>query len=132
MLFPHLSLPALQSDANNSTSLSDIKHAERTKHDAERTFAVDNSRWSSRNYGVSGLTLLSLLESYFFLSHSDLSISLPNFYAKQFHSPRHAPRAYFPPFLAIGGKQDDYFSKGIYQKQKSKIKYLCLSICVIN
>lgn len=129
MLFPHFSLPASQSDANNSTSLSDIKV---TTHCAERMFAVDNSRWSSGNYGVSGLTLLSLLVLHFFLSHSDLSITSPNFYTKHFRSPRCAPRAYFPPFLARRGKQDDYFSKGIYQKQKSKIKHLCLSTRVMD
>lgn len=28
-------------------------------------------------------------------------------------SPRHASRSYFPPFLAKGGKQDDYFSKRV-------------------
>lgn len=131
MLFPHLSLPASQSDANNSTSLSDIKV---TTHCAERTFAVDNSRQVVKRKLWSLWPHLALFTRvlHFFLSHSDLSITSPNFYTKQFRSPRCAPRAYFPPFLARRGKQDDYFSKGIYQKQKSKIKYLCLSTRVMD
>lgn len=89
-------------------------------------FEVDNFRWPSRNDRASGCTLLShtkfLLFSWVTLTSQPLyQISVLNG-SPPFCSPRHTSRPYFLPFLAKGGKQNDYFSKGILSTRKEQIK----------